>query len=298
MLNPFRKIYDSKEFKEHKKSKFPYLVDIELTNHCNLKCLFCPAAQAMTRKRGYMSEKTFKKVIDECAEHNTPVRFIRWGEPFLHPKIINFCKYVKSKGLLLHITNNGLAIKEKHMKDLIKLEVDSLIFSMQGATKEEYERMRDIRYFDRYAELETNIRNMMKLRGKKKKPFIQITSTMLDDTEQEIEDFKKYWSKVVDSVNVGKTILFWNPVRMTKVLQKKYRPCTEVHQKLSIDWDGKVTCCCGDYDNFLTVGDINKSKLVNIWKNEKINAIRTLLDNGMHRSLTKCSTCQKAYEKF
>ena len=63
--NPFRNIYDNKEFKtvlQHKDNlpNFPYLVDVELTNNCNLKCIFC-GQQAMRRQKGFMSEELLKK---------------------------------------------------------------------------------------------------------------------------------------------------------------------------------------------------------------------------------------------
>jgi len=298
--NPFRKIYDSKEYKEvllhrDKPAEFPYLIDIELTNYCNLKCLFCFAAQAMTREKGFIDRKIFKKVIDECAIHNTPVRFIRWGEPFLHPQIISFVRYVKSRGLLLHITNNGLAITKKQMEAMIDLGLDSIIFSFQGATKEEYQRMRDNQ---RYDDLVKNIETLIKLRGEKEKPFISITSTMYQDSKEDIKKFKEHWERIVDFVGIGKTRIFWTPARLTKIFPKDIRPCTEVYQKLSIDWDGKVTACCGDYDRFLTVGDINKNTLQEIWKGEELKAVRTLLDKKLHRNLTLCKTCEHAYQGF
>lgn len=119
--NPFRQIYDNKYFKNILKYKdklpeFPFIVDVELTNHCNLRCIFC-GQQAMTREKGYMSEEIFKKIVDECAEYSTPIRMIRWGEPFLHPKIFEFCEYAKSKGLWVHITTNGLLLDDKKLKD-------------------------------------------------------------------------------------------------------------------------------------------------------------------------------------
>ena len=167
--NLFRNIYDNEEFKtvlQHKGNlpNFSYLVDVELTNHCNLKCIFC-GRQAMTRDKGFMSEEILKKVVVECSKFNTPIRFIRWGEPFLHPKIIDFCKYIKSKGLIVHITNNGLSIKESDMKSLVELEADSIIFSFQGTTKEQYELMRKNH---RYDELKTNVLKLVDIRGDKK----------------------------------------------------------------------------------------------------------------------------------
>lgn len=298
--NPFWKIYYSEEYKNvllHRDNPadFPYMVDVELTNYCNLKCLFCPAAQAMTRKKGFMTEEVFKKVVDECAEHNTPVRFIRWGEPFLHPKIIKFAKYIKSKGLLLHITNNGLVITKRHMRAMIDLGLDSMIFSFQGATKEEYQRMRDN---ERYDDLVKNIKTLIKLRGKREKPFIAVSSTMHRDKEEDIKKFREYWEGIVDYVGIGKTKIWWMPARMVKIFPMEYRPCTEVYQKLSVDWDGKVTACCGDYDNFLTIGDIKENTLQELWGGEVHSAIRTLLDKGLHRSLTLCSKCTHSYKEF
>ena len=202
-------------------------------------------------------------------------------------------KYIKKKKLLLHITNNGLAIKEKHMKALVDLKVDSIIFSFQGATKDEYQLMRDNK---RYDELVKNIKKLIKIRGKKSKPYIKITSTMLDDTPEDIEKFMKLWEGIVDEVRIGKTIPFWNPKRLIKLYGAKYRPCSEVYQKTSVDWDGKISACCGDYDNLLTIGEIQNTTLKEAWNGEKLNAIRTLLDNNMHRCLTKCSTCTFAHE--
>ena len=84
-----------------------------------------------------------------------------------------------------------------------------------------------------------------------------------------------------------------------ETIKKKYAPCTEVYQKLSVDWDGKISACCGDYDNYLTVGDINNETLYNIWhKSEELKAIRSLLDKGRHKCLTLCSRCYHFYDEF
>ncbi len=310
--NPFRSIYDSDRFKtvlqnKDELCKFPFLVDIELTNHCNLKCSFC-GQLTMERERGFISEGIFQKIIDECSLYNAPVRLIRWGEPFLHEKIIDFCKYTKTKGVPLHITNNGLVIKESDMKALIDIGVDSLIFSFQGTTKEQYEIMRNNKLYDK---LKSNILKLIEMRGNKPKPFIHISSTVTDESETEIEAFVDFWGHNVDSVGIGKTNLSRiqdnkikstetvdkiKTLRQQETIKKEYRPCTEVYQKLSVNWDGKVTCCCGDYDDFLIVGNISDDTLYNIWNNSsELKVFRELLDNMLHRSLTLCSTCYLAY---
>ncbi len=284
--NPFREIYD-----KDLEGDFPNFVDIELTNHCNLNCIFC-SRNIMKREKGYMEDQTFKKIIDECAIHNTPVRFIRWGEPISHPKIIEFCKYVKSKNLLLHITTNGILLSKKITNQLIEIGVDSIIFSFQGSTKERYEIMRNT---DKYDTLRRNIKRLNKYRGDK--PYIQITSTMLNDTEKNIKRFTKYWEKYSDLITTGRT----NMSRLSDNIPKnaKYLPCIEVLQKLSVDWDGKVTACCGDYDNLMTIGDINEKSLYDIWNNNQLlDSYRTILKDMKHKSLTLCSKCYPAYENI
>lgn len=312
--NAFRTIYDNPDFvsvlqNKDRPPKFPFLVDIELTNHCNLACIMCPR-HAMKRDQGFMSEEIFKRIVDECAEHKTPIRLIRFGEPFLHPNIIEFCQYAKSKKLMVHVTNNGLAIKDSQIHALVDLAVDSVIFSFQGTTKERYQSIRNNRLYNK---LTDTIKRLVQVRGDRDNPFIHVSTTVLDDTEAEISRFVDYWANIVDSVGVGKTLLFSiqaddlepslaekiRALRRTETIKRVHRPCAEVLQKLSVDWDGKITCCCGDFDQLLTVGDIRESSLSHVWNHSRRLAIyRELLGAGLNRSLKLCSTCYAAYEEL
>ncbi|MBN2459173.1 radical SAM protein [Candidatus Woesearchaeota archaeon] len=312
--NPLRKIYDNPKFRNVLKHRddvpdFPYIVDVEITNWCNLQCIFC-GQQAMTREKGFMSMKLLSKLADECAKHKTPMRFIGWGEPFMHPKIMEFCKYAKSKGVVIHISNNGLAIKPRQIQELVDLQVDSIIFSFQGATKEQYQIMRNN---TRYDDLKKNILKLVELRGDKEKPFIHITTTITNETKEEVDSFVKYWGNIVDYVGVGITNLSYIPIESIKsaavvkkleslkpqeTIKKCYIPCVEVYQKLTVNWDGKVSCCCNDYDNLLNVGDLNKSSISDIWNNSvELKCFRGLLDRNMHASLTACRNCYRPYGK-
>ncbi len=313
--NPFRRVYDSPSFvnvlkNKKEPSKFPFLIDVELTNNCNLSCIFC-GQQAMTRKKGFMTKKIFKKIVNEAFKYQTPIRLIRWGEPFLHPKIIDFVKYAKGKDLLVHITTNGLLLNSRKMKSLVDLELDSLIFSFQGATKKEYQIMRNNSFYDK---LKTNITQMIKIRDDRDKPYIHISCTVTDEPKSQIEEFVKYWGSLVDSVGIGKTNLSrlsfeqikkfevigkLKELRKRETIKKVYRPCTEVYQKLSVNWDGTVSACCGDFDNLLLVGDLKKETLFQIWnESEELKAIRLLLNKKRFRTLTLCRTCYHTYEEF
>jgi hypothetical protein len=196
------------------------------------------------------------------------------------------------------------------LRAIVDLEVDSLIFSFQGATRQQYELVRNNSKYDRLVE---SILTLVSVRGEKPKPFIHVSTTVLDESKEEIEDFCNYWRNIVDSVGVGRTNLSIVPVhklpleavdkiadqKRRETLAKVYMPCTEVYQKLSVDWDGKVTCCCGDYDACLTVGDVTQDTISNIWNSSpSLDLVRRMLDLGLHKSLTLCSTCYHTYEDF
>src|SRR3954453_3578089 len=75
----------------------PEIVQIESTNLCNAKCVFCPRDD-MHRKQGVMSVELFKKIVDECAELNiTHVRVHNYGEPFMDRNLVEKVRYAKAK---------------------------------------------------------------------------------------------------------------------------------------------------------------------------------------------------------
>lgn len=145
----FERVYNLYEYNhphEFDLPKKPYVIDVELTNNCNLSCIFCDR-QIMKRGKGYMDMEIFKKTADEAAEMGViGLRFIRWGEHYLHPGIFDAIKYAKEKELLTHVTTNGLLLNEEKAEKTIKSGLDAIIFSMQGTGKEGYEEQRGNNY--------------------------------------------------------------------------------------------------------------------------------------------------------
>jgi len=98
MPNPFQHLYDNcntgdsaEKYKEL--PDFPRLIDVELTSSCNFKCLMCPTGnKSLKRKATFMWEEVWERIVVQCAQHDTAIRLIGWGEPLMHPKIICFVK--------------------------------------------------------------------------------------------------------------------------------------------------------------------------------------------------------------
>lgn len=309
MVNPFKTIYErcnrgnSKE-KFNNLPDFPYYMDIELTNQCNFHCLMCPTGtDTVKREKGFMEDIVFYKFLQEVKEYKTPIRLVRWGEPTIHPKFKTFLKALKNADITCHINTNGTTLNSELMEFFFSIKLDSIKFSFQGISAETYREMRNVNYFDK---LKNNIEIFYEMRGARKCPFIHVATTTTYETEDQIKMFKDNFSKHADLVTVGKTQLSHidsghnvlpklDKLKKHESLEKYHFECPEVFDKLSLNWDGTVSACCGDYDNFMIVGNILENSLKEIWKSDKLNSIRKLLVEMRHDELELCRNC---YDKM
>jgi len=292
-LNPFSEIYSLANSgtnidKYANLIDFPRYIDVELTNTCNLQCIMCPTGcNVSTRPKGFMSHGTFNRILQECYRYECHIRFIRWGEPLLHPELTGFIGAVKGNGLMCHINTNGMFIDDEFITKIIRMKLDSIKFSFQGVTKDEYEKYR------RGAEWEKlilNIKRLYDFRWKKKFPFIGIGTTISgnnrDNAVTDINNFKAKMLQISDEVIVGTTRNIINPEYSGKTPR-----CPEMFDKLSVNWDGTVTACCSDWNNTLLVGDLNKSTLYDIWRGDAIDHYRKMIINKRHSELEPCKAC-------
>ena len=263
---------------------FPRMVDVELTNLCNFQCRICPTGmRTVKRNQGFMTGNIYQKILNELRIYGTPIRFVRWGEPTLHPQLTYFIEQAKKGGLLCHINTNGFFMDSEFISRILHIPLDVIKFSMQGINRRDYKKMRAIDFFD---ELLANIKELYLRRNDRRKPFIEIGTTIMNDSTEDVVEFKRQLSQVCDRVTIGETRNLNKPA-------KRYIECPEVFDKLSVNWDGLVTACCGDYDNEMIVGDIKETTLKEIWGNSKMKYYRQMLADMRHAELPLCRNCAR-----
>lgn len=314
-VNPFVEIYNQCNGKSNIEkynilntsiSAVPIYLDIELTNCCNMQCNMCPVGTSlMKRPQGFMSDEIFDKLIQNIKKYNIrAVRFIRWGEPTLHPKFIYYASALKELGILVHFNTNGTLLNEKVIKDIIDIEIDSMKFSFQGIDDLTYSEMRGGNY--------TNLLNFIKLtyqiRGEKISPYISVTTTTTYETEEEIEHFIEEVKPYCDDVNVGRTKMqhvdigkmklskerskvYEDFIKEDNFLMQRMSVCPEIWDKLSINWDGSVSACCSDYDNMMIVGNIMEEDLKDIFLGAKERYFRQILKDNEYDRISLCKNC-------
>lgn len=285
----------------------PSYIDVELTNFCNFRCCFCPTGtKAMKRMKGFMSDEVVDALVENVKKYNIAgVRFIRWGEPTMHPKYIEIMEKVRKAGALIHINTNGSLIDEKQIKKMLDIHLDSIKFSFQGADEGTYNEMRE---GGDYLKLLNTIRSFHKIRGDKEYPYIQISTTLTGESAEQIKNFKVDIADYCDYYNVGYTKLNHLNVEEMNIsdkekckirhlqeqekIKREYRTvCPEAFNKLSINWNGDVTLCCADYDNFMIIGNIMDSDIKSIFNSKIANLYRETIAEHQYGKIKCCADC-------
>lgn len=286
--------------------EFPSYITFELLNVCNFRCIMCIGSY-LKRTREELDFNLFKKIIDEISRYGSLVRFIGYDEPLLYGKIKEAVAYIKNKGLLLHITTNGSLLNKEIIKTIIDNKVDSVIFSFQGLSPNEYCFMRNLKP-EIYSRVIRNIKLLHRSR-KNNKPFMKITTTITErdsaaDKEKFIKDHLKYVDEIqisgfthfVDLVNNFGQKDIWRKLNISKPRKIKDVSCFTPNYELLVKSDGVLHLCCGAYGNDLQIGNTKEDSLFNIWHSKRANRIRRLLNNGNLEKFKTCAFCAIRYK--
>lgn len=119
-----------------------------------------------------MDLEVFKRGLAEVSPSREVV-FVGLGEPLLHPNFLEMVRMVRERGLGVNFATNGTLLDEGYAKELVNLQVTKVSVSMDGATKETYERIRRSASFDEVVE---NVKRLVEARRslKSKHPLIRL----------------------------------------------------------------------------------------------------------------------------
>jgi radical SAM protein with 4Fe4S-binding SPASM domain len=107
---------------------------LEITNICNLDCLFCPKTD---RAKKRLSLEEFSLLTDRLRGKVQFLYFHLMGEPFLHPSLPQFITMAREKGFVPVLTTNGtLLSKAQGVIDALPHKVQISLHSHEGNGKE------------------------------------------------------------------------------------------------------------------------------------------------------------------
>ena len=125
----------------------PVLCNYYLTYRCNATCGFCDIWE---RPSPYVTLENFRQNVRDLKALGVKVIDFTGGEPLLHRELEQLLREAKSQGMITTVTTNGL-LYPKHAKKLRGL-IDMLHFSLDSPVREEHDRSRGVKCFDKVME--------------------------------------------------------------------------------------------------------------------------------------------------
>lgn len=250
--------------------RLPEIVQIESTNICNAKCVFCPRDE-MHRRQGVMSFDLFRKITDECAALGiTHLRVHNYGEPFLDRHLTEKVRYAKQKGIPeVGMISNGSLITEKIARGMIEAGLDAINISVDAGGKDVFDSTRLGLNYDKVI---ANVERLVRIRAElgKRRPKL-ILSFVRQNNSSDEQAFIEHWRQIADKIHI--TELHNWAGTLNHESDVNY-PCYRPWLTFTVLWDGRVSLCCADFDGHTILGDLHTSSIQEIWNNEAYRRVR------------------------
>ncbi len=272
---------------------YPPCIQIEPTSICNFRCVMCYQADKSFSSKshgmmGHMPLDLFKKIIDEIEGKLEAVTLASRGEPTLNPNITEMIDYCKDKFLGFKINTNASILNEKMIHSLLSAKFNEIVFSVDAADKETYERIRINGKFEK-------VFDNLKLFSEIRKKYYSGMDTIVKISGVKISsdlNVKKLEEKLGDFADVVQLVGYapWessyeNPVNDIQ------EPCGQLWYRMFVWWDGKVNPCDYDYKSKLSRWNVNQSSISEIWNSEEYNDYRMKHLNKQRVKLNPCDRC-------
>lgn len=281
-------------------SSMPYILKIEPSNICNLKCAYCydnrRPPKVTERPYGRMSFNQFKRLIDETGSYLLKINLYGFGEPFLFPETFEMIEYAQQKNIGVTISSNMNLTDPTIVEKIINSGLDVLIFSCHGVTEASYNKFMVKGDMDLAFD---NIKRLIEERKKRraKTPVIdwQFCVTKFNQDERALAQ-KKADELGIDQVRFIRPFFPKNAndeffSDLFPVFEDTPQAsCSWLYRATYINYDGGVLPCCRDTRLMVNdLGNVFQEKFAAIWNNEKYRSSRRFVASP-HAITNQCKT--------
>lgn len=277
-------------------TEFPLVLNLEPTNRCNLKCIFCPREKA-AKGVGDMDFSLFANIVDQISGRHklTLLHLHKDGEPLLHPRICDMIRYAKEKDVadIIRMNSNGILLSEAMCSGLVDAGLDDITISIDAAWPETFLKYKK---YDQLARVEQGVIRLLEAREKRgaSGPFVRVKLMEFDGiVPEEIQDFFERWENVADQVQVT-GIHSWSgsvDFSVTDETTDQHYPCALMWYAMIVNWDGSTSFCSVDWNTELDLGDANVLPISEIWNGRKARMARASQLNADWGRFQICRDC-------
>ena len=245
---------------------------LEITNICNLDCLFCPKTD---RPKHRLSMEEFEQLTDKLRGQIKFLYFHLMGEPFLHPHLSDFIQIARRKDFVPVLTTNGTLLAKAHgVIDAHPHKIQISLHSHEGNAKEHPEEY--IRQVMTFAQEAASKGVLIVLRLWNQGGY--------DSTNDYIQDLialyqPRPWTqrhdgwKLAENLYIEYDRMFEWPDAEHSEYEEADVFCYALRNQIGVLVDGSVVPCCLDHAGDITLGNLFEQSLDEILASPRAKAL-------------------------
>jgi radical SAM protein with 4Fe4S-binding SPASM domain len=188
----------------------PFHAIIEITTHCNLRCPTC-AQVDYSKENIHLTIEKFVRVLDSIPSARK-VALLGLGEPFLNRNLRDFIRECKKRKQYVSLVSNATLLTEENRSMILNEGLDLIHLSIDGATKETFERLRAGANYEKTIEKIAALTRESKERNSKLRMIMCFTATM--ENLHELKDYTGLAKRLGISEIVVNDIHYFNDNRI------------------------------------------------------------------------------------
>lgn len=268
----------------------PAYIKIEPSRSCNLSCLGCYHGQKSgipknSATNNNLQYSDFKSIIDPISNTLLGISFSYLGEPLLNNSLFEMVRYAHNKNIgTMFPSNLSVKLSEAKIRTLVASGLDLLLVSLDGAKEKTYLKYR------KGGDFNLILKNVDKIKAIKKElssktPRLVWKYTVFEHNENEVKWAKENYKKIgFDSLSLQYDMYNnkWKEKnkrnKYNKNLINKKSSCFWLWFTMVVEYDGRVTPCCGidslDLRHHFNLGNAVEQGIDNIWNNKNYVDLR------------------------
>lgn len=253
-------------------------IQLETTNHCNAKCVFCPHYKFT--EKGFMTDELYSKILDEAQKLPNIQEIIPMltGEPFLDKKFIPRLKKLREMfpNIAIEVYTNGSLLTEENVRQIALIPNIRYSISMNGLSPETRKMVMGL---DDYFDVMLGIKAM-------ERAGIKYRVTMVAYPEISREEMKEF-------IKAGGTVIQYQSWAGTQYPyeRRRWTSCPRALNAMTIRYNGDVVLCCFDPFGEVTFGNLNTETIEEIWQSERHREYQMKHKEGRGNEMPMCEQC-------
>lgn len=256
-------------------------LQVETTNHCNGKCVFCP--QHQFKEKGFMTQELYEKIIDEASRLPNLTMFhpMLTGEPFLDKNFMDRLRLARAKlpNVEFEIYTNGSLFTDEIIYQLKEIPNLHLSVSLNGLKPETRKKLMG---FDDYWQVMQAFK-LMEQSG------IKYRATMVAYPEISQDEVAAF----IESGGTAIRYQSWAGIQYPYE-RKRWTSCARAINQMTVLYTGDVCLCCFDPFGEVNFGNLNSDTIETVWNNTRHKEYQSMHKQGRGHELPKCEACTES----